>query len=179
MNGNLVKADYVISATDTKELFGSLIDKQYMDANWKNAYSDSCKYPLFSGFQAAFSVDKSSYKGEGTIFFDCKPFKIAERNVTRMSVKSYEYEPDWAPEGKIELLDAWTPLTYERYCNAYNGAYMSFITKKDVKSFLAKGTIKALPNVFIASQWLNAPGGLPVAASSGKFAVQRIVQAEK
>lgn len=35
----------------------------------------------------------------------------------------------------MEFLDCWTPLTYERYCNAYHGAYMGFITRKGVKIF--------------------------------------------
>lgn len=42
-----------------------------------------------------------------------------------------------------------------------------------------KGTVKGLNNVFIASQWLQSPGGLPVAAATGKFAVQRILKKEK
>ena len=56
---------------------------------------------------------------------------------------------------------------------------MSFIIKKDVESFQAKGIIEGLPNVFIARQWIMAPGGLPVAAATGKFAVQRILKKEK
>jgi phytoene dehydrogenase-like protein len=77
-------------------------------------------------------------------------------------------------KGHIELLDCWTPTTYEHYCNAYHGAYMGFITQKNVKSFRVKGTVKGIKNVYIASQWLQAPGGLPVAVASGKFAITRI-----
>ena len=146
-----------------------------------------------------------------------------------MSVKSYDYEPSFAPEGKtviqiniaqydaeylywkslsretyveekkrilhaieerlyqqfpslkghMEVLDCWTPLTYERYCNAYHGAYMSFTTKKGVKSFRTKRTVKGVKNFYIASQWLMAPGGLPVAATSGKFAIWWIAKRDK
>lgn len=69
-------------------------------------------------------------------------------------------------------------LTYSRYCNAYHGAYMSFITKKQEKAFRVKGTVKGISNLYIASQWINAPGGLPVAVVAGKFAVQRILKKE-
>lgn len=82
-------------------------------------------------------------------------------------------------EGHMEFLDCWTPLTYQRYCNAYHGAYMSFITRKGEKAFRVKGTIKGIKNLYIASQWINAPGGLPVALVAGKFAVQRILKKEK
>ncbi len=82
-------------------------------------------------------------------------------------------------QGCLEFLDCWTPITYERYCNAYHGAYMGFITRKGVKSFRVKGIIKGVKNLYIASQWIMAPGGLPVAVTSGKFAVWRIVRKDK
>ncbi|MDE6905206.1 MAG: NAD(P)/FAD-dependent oxidoreductase [Lachnospiraceae bacterium] len=224
-----VLADYVISSVDTMEMFRNLIGKKYMDAKWMSCYSDSEKYPLFSSVQAAFAVDQGAYDGKGTIFFDCLPFETGGKKVERMSVKSYEYEPTFAPRGKIvlqvnvqqfdkeylywkgltreeyecrkkeavkaieerlltqfpklqghlEFLDCWTPVTYERYCNAYHGAYMGFITKKGVKSFRVKGTIKGVKNLYIASQWIMAPGGLPVAVTAGKFAVWRIARKDK
>ena len=82
-------------------------------------------------------------------------------------------------QGHMEFLDCWTPLTYERYCNAYHGAYMGFITRKGVKSFLVKGVLKGVKNLYIASQWIMAPGGLPVAVTAGKFAVWRIARKDK
>lgn len=81
--------------------------------------------------------------------------------------------------GHLEFLDCWTPLTYERYCNAYHGAYMSFITKKGVKSFRVKGTVKGIKNLYIGSQWIMAPGGLPVAVTAGKFVVWRIARKDR
>ncbi len=228
-DGTTIAADYVISAVDTMELFSRLMGKRYMDKTWKKCYENMQDYPLFSGFQTAFSIDRQAYSETDIVLFDCKPFCVGRSQITRMSVKSYEYEPGFAPEGKvvlqsniaqcdedylyweklspkqyeeakkqlaacveeriterfpqlkghIELLDCWTPLTYNRYCNAYHGAYMSFITKKGIKSFRVKGNIKGLKNVWIASQWIMAPGGLPVAAAAGKFAIQRILKQEK
>ena len=82
-------------------------------------------------------------------------------------------------EGDMELLDVWTPLTYERYCNAYHGSYMSFITTPAGGQIRFKGKLKGIRNLYVAGQWTNSPGGLPVAAASGKFAVQRILKDEK
>ncbi|WP_026653590.1 phytoene desaturase family protein [Butyrivibrio proteoclasticus] len=79
-------------------------------------------------------------------------------------------------KGCLEYLDAWTPLTYERYCNAYHGSYMSFVTTPLGKSVRITGRLKGLKNVYLAGQWTSAPGGLPVAVTSGKFAVQRILK---
>lgn len=81
--------------------------------------------------------------------------------------------------GDMEFLDAWTPLTYERYCNAYHGSYMSFVTTPTGKQIKMKGKLKGIDNLYLAGQWTNSPGGLPVAVASGKFAVQRILKGEK
>ncbi|MBP3604188.1 MAG: NAD(P)/FAD-dependent oxidoreductase [Lachnospiraceae bacterium] len=81
--------------------------------------------------------------------------------------------------GKVRILDVWTPVTYHRYCNSFHGAYMGFIVTKNAKNKTVAGKIKGLSNVFIASQWLMGPGGLPTAASMGKFAAQRIVDAKR
>ena len=78
-------------------------------------------------------------------------------------------------EGKIELLDSWTPRTYERYCNAYHGAYMSFITTKEAKQLRIKGELKNLKHFYLAGQWIMCPGGLPIAAVSGKNLVKGLI----
>lgn len=81
-------------------------------------------------------------------------------------------------KGHMEILDVWTPLTYERYCGAYHGSYMTQITTPHHKKIKLNGKVKGLDNVIMASQWVEAPGGLPMAVCSGKFAVQRILKKE-
>ena len=82
-------------------------------------------------------------------------------------------------KGKLSYLDSWTPYTYTRYCNSYMGNFMTFITtKKSSNLFNVKGTLKGLDNVVLAGQWLSMPGGLPMAMTSGKFAVQRILRSQ-
>ena len=83
------------------------------------------------------------------------------------------------PETKpsLELLDCWTPLTYERYCGAYRGSYMGFMAVPGVKSVDCPGTVQGLDNLYLAGQWVASPGGLPIAVTSGKFAIQRLVKA--
>jgi phytoene dehydrogenase-like protein len=77
-------------------------------------------------------------------------------------------------KGNLHYLDSWTPLTYERYCNAYHGGYMSFITTPTAKQVRLKGNIRGIKNACFAGQWNNSPGGLPVAVTNGKFAIQRL-----
>lgn len=77
-------------------------------------------------------------------------------------------------EEDITLIDVTTPLTYERYNNAYRGSYMSFITTEHSKGLMRPGLVKGLKNFVIAGQWLMAPGGLPIAVFTGKHAAIRV-----
>ncbi len=84
--------------------------------------------------------------------------------------------------GKIRMTDIATPTTFKRYCNAYKGSYMSFITVPKARPSLApdnhKGTIDGIKNMYLAGQWVFPNGGLPMAAIAGKFAIQRICKQE-
>jgi phytoene dehydrogenase-like protein len=79
----------------------------------------------------------------------------------------------------IELIDVATPLTYERYTNAYRGSYMSFVTTEETKGLMRKGLIKGLNNFVMAGQWIMSPGGLPIALFSGKHAACRLCKMAK
>jgi len=75
---------------------------------------------------------------------------------------------------KVNLLDVTTPITYSRYCNAYQGSFMAFLPTIKGKGMSHTGKIKGLENVFITGQWLQPPGGLPVALLTGKDSIMRL-----
>lgn len=225
-SGESINADYVICACDTDFTFRKLLPEKYMPKGLRKQYAEREKYPVSSGFQIAYAVDGIFAELTGTRVFSCEKMQVGEQTVQSMSVQSYDYEPDFAPEGKmvlqtnfsqteedyaywcllyenkeeynkkkneiagyamqrlikeypdlegkIRVLDVWTPVTYTRYCNAYKGAYMSFVTTKQAKNITVPGKVKGIDNVMLASQWLMGPGGLPTAAVMGKFAAWRI-----
>ncbi len=227
-DGTKVEADYVVCACDTDFTFNTLLPKEYMPKDLIKLYSEREKYPVSSGFQVAFAVDGVYPELTGTRIFSCKEIKVGESKVNAMSIQSYDYEPDFAPEGKtvlqsnfvqtendynywkeiysdkelynqrkkelaqevlervvaeypflqgkIRVLDVWSPMTYTRYCNSYKGAYMSFVNTKKAKNITVAGVIKNIDNVYLASQWQMGPGGLPTAAAMGKFAAYRIIK---
>lgn len=80
--------------------------------------------------------------------------------------------------GKIKLLDVLTPMTFIRYCGSYHGAWMAFRMGRGTKNLMHTGKIKGLRNCYLTGQWLQPPGGLPIAMTMGKFTVQRICKKE-
>jgi phytoene dehydrogenase-like protein len=78
-------------------------------------------------------------------------------------------------KGKIEVLDVATPLTFERYCGAFKGSYMSFGDTPNAKPLNSKGVVRGVKNIFLAGQWAMPPGGAPNAALAGKWAVDRVI----
>lgn len=82
-------------------------------------------------------------------------------------------------KGKLKLLDVATPQTYVRYCNAYRGAFMGFWPTIRGRSLNHTGRIKGLNNLYLSGQWLQPPGGLPIAVITGKDTIMRISKKEK
>lgn len=68
----------------------------------------------------------------------------------------------------IELLDSWTPITYNDYFNSYYGSYMGFVLKKNNKFDNISPKIKDIKNLYYISYWQKPTGGLPVAAKLGE-----------
>ena len=81
-------------------------------------------------------------------------------------------------QGNIEVLDVFTPKTLNRYTNSSRGAYMGFLFTKNKGMFTHNGMLKNLNNFMMTGQWMQCPGGLPLALSQGKFAIQRINKIE-
>ena len=81
-------------------------------------------------------------------------------------------------EGKIHILDTWTPYTYARRNNDTNGAFMRFITTAISRKATIAPEVKGVDNIYLASHWLKYPGGLPMAAYTGQVAVKKITDKE-
>lgn len=79
----------------------------------------------------------------------------------------------YLPEVKEKLVvtDVATPLTYERYCGSCEGSWMS-VWQKGGKQHNFPQTLKSVKNVYFAGQRIQMPGGLPIAAYTGRRAVQ-------
>ena len=82
-------------------------------------------------------------------------------------------------EGKVEIIDFVTPLTYQRYLNGRHGSFQAFVQTARAKRLMQKGEIKGLSGFVLSGQWILISGGLPTAVITGKFAAQRICRHDK
>ena len=77
-------------------------------------------------------------------------------------------------EGKIEVVDIATPLTYERYTGAYRGSWMGIMKPGTNAGLMYPGNCKNISGLYFAGHRLIPPGGLPVALASGRTAAQLV-----
>lgn len=111
------------------------------------------------------SADKEAYKA--------KKHNIADATQEIITEKFPELK------GKVECIDVWTPATYRRFVGSEIGSWMGFAFPAKTLPKKISNRVKGIKNVILATQWLQSPGGLPIAASSGKRAIETIVKCEK
>lgn len=102
-------------------------------------------------------------KTKGTYEQDKK--QLADTIIERLSDKLPQIKD------KVVVWDVATPLTYERYCGTYKGSWMT-VTGKGDKTTGYPNTSENIANLYFAGQRLQPPGGLPVAATTGRTAIQ-------
>lgn len=76
--------------------------------------------------------------------------------------------------GTLTPLDCWTPATFKRFTGANRGTYMAFMNPKRTFPHKLSTKVDNTDNLYAASQWMMAPGGLPAAASCGRAAIKEI-----
>ena len=80
-------------------------------------------------------------------------------------------------EGRVDVWDVATPLTYERYLHSYKGSWMSNM-KPGEKMASYPSKPEGIAHVYFAGQRITAPGGLPTAAETARTAVQHLCKDE-
>jgi len=73
--------------------------------------------------------------------------------------------------GNVEVTDMATPLTYERYCDTYQGSYMSEWLPWH---FTCNAPIRYSAGLYFTGQRVGFSGGLPVAAETGRRTAQTL-----
>lgn len=118
--------------------------------------------------------DEQDYKQWEILHENREVYKQTKLSIAQTIVERIE-EHYPSLKGKLVIIETVSPYSYKRFLGAHNGAYMSFISTHKTPRETFNGKIDGLSNVQLTGQWTIPPGGLPNAAVSGKFAIQRIV----
>lgn len=81
----------------------------------------------------------------------------------------------------IEIHDVATPMTYQRFTGNWQGSTCGWLLTKETMPMMLQGVEKQLPglkNFYMAGQWVEPGGSVPLVAMSGRSAVQLICAAE-
>lgn len=133
-------------------------------ANFKGYAPEGCTAVTYVFGEDAYDEWKAA-KENGT--YKQKKQELAEQVIDRLAQALPE------TEGKIEVWDIATPLTYERYCGTYRGSWMS-IMKPGFKQQKYPCTSESIKGLYFSGQRLMLPGGLPVAAMTARDAIQHV-----
>jgi phytoene dehydrogenase-like protein len=82
----------------------------------------------------------------------------------------------------IEVTDEATPVSYERYTGNWQGSSSGWLLTPRTMLMLIWGMRKTLPglqNFYMAGQWVEPGGMVPVVAMSGRNAIQLICHADR
>jgi phytoene dehydrogenase-like protein len=81
----------------------------------------------------------------------------------------------------IEVADEATPLSYERYTGNWQGSSCGWLLTKRTLPTMIRGMSKTLPglrNLYMAGQWVEPGGSVPIVAMSGRNAIQTLCHQE-
>ncbi len=82
---------------------------------------------------------------------------------------------------QVEVSDVATPLSYERYTGNWQGSSCGWLLTQKTMTMMIQGMPKTLPkveNFYMAGQWVEPGGSVPICAMSGRNAIQLICAAE-
>ena len=75
------------------------------------------------------------------------------------------------------MIDEATPLSYERYTGNWQGASTGWLLTRETLLSRIQGMEKTLPglrNFYLAGQWVEPGGSVPIVALSGRNAIWMI-----
>ncbi len=131
-----------------------------------------------SVLQVLIDQDSLDYDNWVELYQDKEKYKKCKAELADfIEERIIEEIPDF--KGKLSLLDVATPITLNRYTNTSRGTYMSFLFNDKKGVMLSKGKVVGLHNFYLSGQYMQTPGGLPLALASGRFSIQWIMKKEK
>ncbi len=161
-----IPENLVLPLEKPMELAGVTSDFLYLNnyASFKGYAPEGC-----TALTTVFTYDMYNYwkqaKEDGS--YQQKKKELADMVINRLN----ETFPQTT--NKVTVTDVATPLTYERYCGSYKGSWMSIVPPHQ-KRTQYKIKPESISGLYFAGQRMMQPGGMPVAVSTGRTAIQHL-----
>lgn len=112
--------------------------------------------------------------------FGRRIYDTEQREVSDTLIETIER---WYPglRATVETVDEATPLSYERYTNNWNGSTSGWLLSRETMPMLITGVPRTLPGLshfYMAGQWTEPGGSVPLAAAAGRSVIQTICAAD-
>ena len=80
---------------------------------------------------------------------------------------------------KVEMRDVATPMTWVRYTGNWRGSYEGWMFSAESFTSSMRKPLPCLDHFYMAGQWVNPGGGMPIAVMSGNHTIQLICNSDK
>ena len=229
-NGKEIFGDTFITCLDSNHVLINLLHNKFTHKKIVKRYREPAVHPAPSCVLINYKIPASIDINNPTNFA-IAPFKLGNKIIDHMNMRSYRYDDYFIKDGftvlqvlldqdstdytfweelgknrekylrfkdelaekikniiiedneifrdNIELLDVATPLTLHRYVNASRGSYMSYLFNQKKMVINTKGKIKGIKNLLLSGQYVQTPGGLPLALASGSFSIKWLQHEDK
>lgn len=109
---------------------------------------------------------------------DSEKYKAEKENIaqTMISILDKRYP---GLSAKVEMWDVSTPVTFARYTGNWRGSMIGWDCTVDTFFMPMSKTLAGLHNFFMAGQWVEPGGGIPMVALSGRNVIQLITKRDK
>lgn len=109
IDGSIIEADIVVAACDPAVTYLRLLahEPKHQDPYFMHRYAKEEQYPVFSHMEIFFGsdvrIDDENRLPSSVAFHATNPISIVGREHRNLLTKHYQYEPDYAPEGKMVM----------------------------------------------------------------------------
>jgi phytoene dehydrogenase-like protein len=143
--------------------------------------------PMIYNFDTSFApsgktvvrfVFEASYEYWKTMEYNSDAYKVEKEQIAGKIIAAME-ERYPGISSQVEMWDVATPLSFERYTGNWQGSALGWDCTTETFFMPVRKTLPGLDNFYMAGQWVEPGGGVPMAAMSGRNVIQLICKRDK
>ncbi len=149
-DGKEIKADIVISATDGYSTIFKMLDGKFINKKIRDCYENQPTFPTYLQVSIGVDMDLSSRSNLNNSIYNFykldEPIEIAGKEHRFLSLKTYAFDPTFAPKGKTTLVVGFS-CQFENWEKLYQDRERYRQEKKKVERAVVSKLEKIIPNI--------------------------------